>query len=71
VEFKDSEQVREFARKKFNLDELPDFTFVEPVGPSGAAGKEAPPPKGGPGDVKPDKELPSGGADDEKDGTQK
>jgi phage gp29-like protein len=73
IEFTDAEQVRDFARKRFNLAELPDFKFVAPVGPgSGPGGGAGGPPEGG-GDETDDadKELPTGGADDGKDGTRK
>jgi phage gp29-like protein len=35
VQFKDAEQVRQFAREAFGLDGLPDFDFVDPVSGGG------------------------------------
>lgn len=70
IEFTDAEQVREFARQRFNLEGLPDFKFVEPVGP-GTGSSSATPPKKEEGKTDEDREkLPEGGADDGKDGTK-
>ena len=75
IEFKDAEQVRMFAQKKFNLDSLPDFAFVEPVGPGGAGSAlgQTKPAEGKDQQETDDgeKPTPEGGADDGKDGTKK